>query len=126
MQVVLQHNVLTGIVNQAIATVLSHAGCKLILAARRVEELERVRDKLVNKSATTAKILQFDLANLNEVPQKVEEALSFYGQIDILINNGGISVRSTIAETSLEVDQKVMLVNYFGQVALTKGMLDIR
>lgn len=44
-----------------------------------------------------------------------------YGTIDILINNGGISNRGTVLDTSIEVDSKVMAVNYFGTVALTKG-----
>lgn len=49
------------------------------------------------------------------------EAVSIYGRIDILINNAGMSYRGLIVSTSSEVDYKVMLVNYLGQVALTKG-----
>lgn len=44
-----------------------------------------------------------------------------FGHIDILINNGGISFRGDINNTNIDVDMKVMLVNYFGQVAVTKG-----
>jgi short-subunit dehydrogenase len=41
----------------------------------------------------------------------------------VLINNGGISQRSLVAETRLSVDRKIMEVNYFGNIALTKGIL---
>jgi short-subunit dehydrogenase len=51
------------------------------------------------------------------------EALDFFKGIDILINNGGISQRSKVEETDLEVDRKIMEVNYFGAVALTKCVL---
>jgi short-subunit dehydrogenase len=49
--------------------------------------------------------------------------LSKVGKIDILINNGGISQRSLAKDTALEVDQKLMAINYFGTVALTKAVL---
>ena len=42
--------------------------------------------------------------------------------MDIVINNAGVSFRGQVADTTLDVDQRVMLVNYFGQVAVTKGM----
>jgi short-subunit dehydrogenase len=40
-----------------------------------------------------------------------------------LVNNGGISQRALAKETTLEVDKKLMAVNYFGTVALTKALL---
>jgi short-subunit dehydrogenase len=57
------------------------------------------------------------------VQQAVEAAVARFGGIDILINNGGISQRSKALDTSLEVDKKLMDVNYFGTIALTKAVL---
>ena len=62
-----------------------------------------------------------DLSDLNSLPGKVKPLLEIHPQIDILINNGGISVRSEAMSTNIDVDVKIMLVNYFGTVALTKG-----
>lgn len=73
-------------------------------------------------SKSEPQILSLDLHDLNQIPAKAKEALSIYGHIDILINNGGISYRGEIAETDLEVDLRVMVTNYFGPVALTKGL----
>lgn len=53
----------------------------------------------------------------------MQQVLQIFGQIDILINNGGISVRSEAINTKIDVDIKIMLVNYFGTVALTKAVL---
>lgn len=87
-----------------------------------MEELERVRDSLLQTNdAIPAKILCLDLAELNDIPAKARQALSLYGHIDILINNGGMSYRGSIEDTMIDVDKQLMLVNYFGQVALTKG-----
>ena len=46
-----------------------------------------------------------------------------FGKIDMLINNGGVSQRSLAKETSIEVDRKLMEVDYFGTIALTKYLL---
>lgn len=68
-------------------------------------------------------IVQLDLADLNSIQEKVKQILDIYQYIDILINNGGISVRSEVMKTSIDVDLKVMLVNYLGTVAMTKAVL---
>lgn len=57
------------------------------------------------------------------MPDKVKQVHEIYGHIDILVNNGGISVRSDAINTKIDVDIKIMLVNYFGTVALTKAVL---
>lgn len=68
-------------------------------------------------------IVSLDLTDITSLPDKVNEIIEKYGHIDILINNGGISVRSDIMSTAMDVDIKVMLVNYFGTVAMTKAVL---
>lgn len=54
--------------------------------------------------------------------EKVFRIYEECGDIDIFINNGGISTRGSVMDTDIEVDMRVMTVNYFGPVALTKGM----
>ena len=71
-------------------------------------------------------VLQLDLSDLCSMKSKVGEAAAIFGRIDILVNNAGISYRGCIEDTTLDVDQSLMTVNYFGQVALTKGMLFFR
>lgn len=61
------------------------------------------------------------MADLKNIPKQATEALERFGQIDILINNGGISYRGEVVSTSIDVDMKIMMINYFGTVALTKG-----
>jgi dehydrogenase/reductase SDR family member 7B len=67
--------------------------------------------------------LPLDLTDLNSIPDKVKTVLDTFGQIDILVNNGGISMRGDAIETTIDVDIKIMLVNYFGTVAMTKAVL---
>src|SRR5690606_16638527 len=55
----------------------------------------------------------------------VSQVVSRYKRIDILINNGGISQRGEAGETPLDVDRKIMEINYFGTIALTKAILPV-
>lgn len=66
-------------------------------------------------------IMQLDVSYLNSLPEKVAQIEKIFGHIDILINNAGISVRSNVVSMAVDLDVQVMLVNYFGTVAMTKG-----
>ena len=66
-------------------------------------------------------ILTLDIGNLEVIPSKAETALSFFGHVDILINNAGQSYRGLGTDTEMEVHMKLMTINYFGQIALAKG-----
>lgn len=57
------------------------------------------------------------------MPEKIKHVIDIFGHIDILVNNGGISVRSDVIDTNIDVFIKIMHVNYFGTVALTKAVL---
>jgi dehydrogenase/reductase SDR family protein 7 len=107
-------------IGEALAYELSQRNCKLILSARNIEKLEAVKLKCVNSEVV---VLPFDLADFDNAKNHVAIALSFFGRIDILINNGGVSQRSLISETDFEVDKKLIEVDYLGTVALSKALL---
>lgn len=66
-------------------------------------------------------VMILDLDNLSNISQCITEAVQLYGHIDILINNAGISYRGEIANTKLDVDIRLMTINYFAQIAIIKG-----
>ena len=68
-------------------------------------------------------VVPLDLVQSATFPGIVECVIEQVGAIDILINNGGVSQRSLAVETPLDVDRRIMEVNYFGTVALTKAVL---
>ncbi|NRB59105.1 MAG: SDR family oxidoreductase [Winogradskyella sp.] len=108
-------------IGKALAIAFSKYNCKVILSARREAKLEEVKQLCSNPEAVA--IIPFDLAHYNIMQSVVEKAISVFGTIDILINNGGISQRSLIIDTSIEVDKKLMEVDYLGTVALSKAVL---
>lgn len=108
-------------IGEALAYLLAEKSAYLILSARRRAELERVKSNCSHPE--NIRVLPMDLADSFSIPNKAKEAETFFGHIDILINCGGISQRDKAINTSLDVDRKLMEVNYFGAIALTKALL---
>jgi len=108
-------------IGRSLAIALSKYDCKLIISSRRTSELEKV--KTLCKDPNLVHVLTLDLANIDDMKSTADKAISVFGNIDILINNGGISQRSPIIETSIDVDRKLMEIDYLGTVALSKALL---
>lgn len=108
-------------IGENLAYAFASQGAHLILSARNESELERVKNNC--HDAASVFIYPIDLENLAGIQNTAKRVLERYGKIDILINNAGISQRSLAKETSLEVDQKIMNINFFGTIALTKAVL---
>jgi|TARA_B110000459_G_C16617985_1_gene499990 dehydrogenase/reductase SDR family protein 7B len=114
-------------IGRACAEVYAAKGDRVILSSRREEALEKVADDLSshlkidrNKSFIIAPL---DLAKADSLDLVVKQVLNNVESIDIMIHCGGISQRSLAIETSIEVDRRVMEIDYFGTVALTKALL---
>lgn len=110
-------------IGEALAYELAKKDAWLILSARRKEELERVKGNCPSGSQPFIRILPLDLTETSTLKLCTEAAIQLFGHIDILINNGGISQRGLIQETSLDVYKRIMDVNYFGTISLTKNIL---
>ncbi len=106
-------------IGEDIAKLVAKKGAKLIVSGRNQQKLEELKEGLDTEVAT----LPFDLAQREQVQQALQQVNSFFGKVDVLFNNGGISQRSHGADTSEEVERQIMEVNYFANIALTKGLL---
>lgn len=105
----------------ALVRQLDAEGAKIVLSSRSRESLESIKDELKGDHL----VLPLDLSDMSKVQNYVDEVVAKYGRIDMLINNGGMSQRALAGETSIEVDRRMMEVNYFGNIILTKAVLPI-
>lgn len=96
-------------------------GYFVILSSRKKKTLELVVKELTYPENTFIQTL--DLEKSNDFIEITDVLVKQYGKIDVLINNGGISQRGNASETALEIDRKIMEINYFGNIALTKAVL---
>ena len=109
-------------IGEALAVACAQKKAKLILSARRTDELERVRQACL-RHTDAVEILAFDLADTEHIEEYARRAESFYGAIDFLMNNGGIGQRSLAKETAVSIDRKIMEINYFANITLAKAVL---
>ena len=95
----------------------SGEGARVVLSARNVAELERVRRSCADPDRHM--VMPLDLTNIDAVARAAERV----GDVDILVHSGGVSQRSLASDTDLSTDRAIMDLNYFGTVALTKAVL---
>ncbi|RMF17230.1 MAG: SDR family oxidoreductase, partial [Alphaproteobacteria bacterium] len=108
-------------IGEALAHVLAERGAKLVLSARRGEELERVKREIVENGAAgegDIVVLAFDVTDEAALDDVVARARDAFGRIDVLVNNAGISQRSLALETDMSVYRRIMEVDFFAPVAL--------
>src|SRR5262252_5712010 len=108
-------------IGEALAHAFHQAGARLILSARREDELRRVQAQCGGEAL--AKILPLDVTKADDLQDKAHIALEMFDGVDILVNNAGITQRSLVKDTEIDVYRKLMEVNFFGAVALTKAVL---
>lgn len=108
----------------ALAEAFAKEGAKLIVSARRKEKLEEVAKSCLAKGASEVKVLPFDLADETSIDEACKIAeLTFQG-VDLLLLNAGISQRAFAAETSINVFDRLMKINYLSNVRITLNTLD--
>lgn len=110
-------------IGEALAKQCAAQGAEVVLSARRVEELQRVLAQLPNQASHL--VIPMDAVDADNVNRAFEQVISIKGRIDWLINNAGISQRALIADTTEATDRKIMEVDYFAPVALTRKVLPV-
>ncbi len=108
-------------IGEALALELAADGARLIVSARRRELLDALAARCSDPSVVS--VLPMDVAETERAGEHVKDAVSRFGRVDVMVHNAGIGQRSLIVATPLEVDRRIMEVNYFGVVALTRALL---
>ncbi|GAB4398971.1 MAG: SDR family NAD(P)-dependent oxidoreductase [Microscillaceae bacterium] len=110
-------------IGEALSLAFAQKKSRLVLSSRREEELQRVAKACQTQGAAEVMILPLDLAQPATFSDRAQSVKGYFGRIDMLVNNGGISQRSLAHETLLEVDRQLMEINFFGTIGLTKAVL---
>lgn len=106
-------------IGAALAREFARRGASLILLARNRKRLEEVAATCRRLGAGAIRLVEDDTTDYAAIDAFVP---TVDGMLDYLVLNAGISQRSLAVETAEEVDRRVMEVDYFAPVHLTKKL----
>lgn len=97
-------------IGAATARILAQNGFNVMLAARRAEKLESLKNEIGDSAA----IAVCDVTDPESVKQAVQATVDQFGSLDVLINNAGLGHLGPMAETQLQEWHHMMNVNVNG------------
>ena len=110
-------------IGEACAYRYAEEGARLVLTSYSVNRLEPVAARCRELGATEVSILPYDLTCLDGIEALTDKAWDAMKGIDIVMLNAGISQRTNVEDTSMEMVRKIMEINYFAPVAIAKCLL---
>ncbi|XP_058242440.1 dehydrogenase/reductase SDR family member 7 isoform X2 [Hemibagrus wyckioides] len=113
-------------IGEELAYQLSASGARLVLSARRENELHRVKRKCLELSSLEDEdilVLPLDLLDRSSHREKTDAVLQHFSKIDVLVNNSGRSQRGLFLNTDIDVYSSLMELNYLGTVSITQHVL---
>jgi dehydrogenase/reductase SDR family protein 7B len=109
-------------IGEALAYAFVRGGSRVIASSNDKAKLNLVAGNCSGMKGSIS-IVPFDLGETAGIEELVAQVHENEGRIDMLLNIGGVSQRALIAKTPIWLDRKIMEVNYFGTIALTKAVL---
>ncbi len=113
-------------IGEATALKLGEAGGHLLLVARTKSKLEDVGAR-IEELGGAASVHPADLTDVDDIDRMAEEVLIAHGQVDVLVNNAGKSIRRSVDRSydRFHDYQRTMQLNYFAPVKLILDLLPV-
>lgn len=110
-------------IGKSLAFEFAKRGANLVLAARNIDALKDLTKLLEKQYGIKAIAAPCDVTIEENCEHLINQTISTFGNIDILINNAGISMRALFNDADIGVLKVVMDVNFWGTVYCTKYAL---
>jgi NAD(P)-dependent dehydrogenase (short-subunit alcohol dehydrogenase family) len=111
-------------IGRGIARGLAREGARLVLAARRVDDLAQLEQELI-AAGGEALAVTTDVTDEAQVARLFEQAMARFGRVDVLVNNAGAFDGGPIDQLSLEGWQRVIATNLTGPFLCTRSAFGI-
>ncbi|MEV5341494.1 SDR family oxidoreductase [Streptomyces sp. NPDC052676] len=112
-------------IGRATAEAFARKGCAVVLAARRAEALEAVRQECERHRGAEALAVPTDVTDAAAVQGLARRAVERFGRIDVWVNCAAVTVFGPFEETPLEDIRKVLDVNVMGYVHGARAALRV-
>lgn len=107
-------------IGEATAKAFGRAGDRVVLVARRVERLEALARELPDALVAPA-----DLTQSEEIARVIDRTLGRYGQIDVLVNNAGVSRYDWVERIAEDHIRAEIAINLIAPVLMTKAVVPV-
>lgn len=97
-------------IGRSTAITFANAGWDLILLARNLESMEKLRSELLT-TKSKINLVKCDLSNPPEIENCVKDAIEKYGCPSVLINNAGCAFNGSLIEMDLGQWEQTMQIN---------------
>lgn len=104
------------------ALALARKGVRVVLASRRVQQLEGCA-KEIRAAGGVAAVVPTDVADPAQIQTLVQETVARFGKIDLCVCNAGLYVRGRIKDISVGDLEASLRVNFFGSALLIRDVL---
>ncbi len=122
-----EHVLITGAssgIGRACAEAFAARGCRLLLAARRVERLEELSAALQERHGTDVLTVALDVRDREAVDEWVDGLPETWQKIDILVNNAGLARgRAPLHEGDVADWEEMIDTNLKGLLWVTRAVL---
>ncbi|MFH1519773.1 MAG: SDR family oxidoreductase [Candidatus Omnitrophota bacterium] len=108
----------SGGIGKSVVKKLAGEGAKLILAARREEVLQELKETLPDKDKVLC--LKCDVTKQKDLENLVNKTLEKFKRIDILVNGAGVSSQHPFWQQPVEDVEKIIYTNYYSYVMLAR------
>lgn len=110
-------------IGEAMARQLAAKKYDLILVARRIEKLEKLKSELSIQQGITVHVIQKDLSEVGNAYELYDDVKRLGLEVTMLINNAGFGTYGNFSDTDLEAELRMIELNVSSLVALTKLFL---
>jgi NADP-dependent 3-hydroxy acid dehydrogenase YdfG len=112
-------------IGKACAETFAEQGYNLILCGRRLDRLSQLKEELISKFSIQILCSSFDVQNQSEVTNAILSIPDEWKNIDVLINNAGLSLgRDNFSDASIQDWETMMQTNVMGVIYVTKALMD--
>ncbi len=113
-------------IGKAVALELASLGANIILAARRIDLLEKLKHELIDKYKVDSITIQLDVSKLDQVKIAINNLSNKWQNIDILVNNAGLALGlSGLQDGDIDQWNTMIDVNLKGLLYVTRTVLPI-
>ncbi len=112
-------------IGRSVSHLFAEAGSRVVLVARRMEALNKLKEELAVFSSQASLAVSADVVKDQDLQQLYETVMVHYGRIDVLVNNAGVALGGALVDYDPERIRQVLAVNLYGPIRLTQLVLPV-